>query len=158
LDLFLYWLSSRAVHRGVALIDWRSGLLAYVEADDAALEEFRKIVELCGGALEPRSLPCMTSLASRLKVKSVLYITDIYGIANSVAFEKKTARTPLLEEAWAYIDSLICGGGEVECGEDVVLSCCRQCDLVCLLAKVLGLAKVGVKVDLRGEIKRRLTG
>jgi len=146
------------VHRGVALIDWRSGLLAYVEADDAALEELRKIVELCGGGLEPKSLPCMTSLASRLGVRSVLYITDIYGIANSVAFEKKTARAPLLEKAWAYIDSLICGGEEVECGEDVTLSCCRQCGLVCLLAKVLGVAKVGVEVDLRGEIKRRLTG
>lgn len=99
------------MHRGVALIDWRSGLLAYVEADDAALGEFRKVVELCGGALEPRSLPCMTSLASRLEIRSVLYITDVYGIANSVAFEKKTARAPLLEKAWGYIDSLICGGG-----------------------------------------------
>lgn len=146
------------MHRGVALIDWRSGLLAYVEADDAALEEFRKVVELCGGALEPRSLPCMTSLASRLEIRSVLYITDVYGIANSVAFEKKTARAPLLEKAWGYIDSLICGGGEVECGEEVALSCCRRCGLVCLLAKVLGLAKVGVEVDLRSEIKKRLTG
>jgi len=144
------------MRRGVALVNWQSGLLAYVEADEATLEKFREILRLCGGVLEPRALPCLTSLASRLDVKSLLYITDIYGIANSIAFEKKTARAPLLEKAWRYLEDLLCRGGEVECGEDVALSCCKACGDACLLAKVLGHAGIGTQIDLTREIKKVL--
>jgi hypothetical protein len=114
-------------------------------------------VKLCGGALEPRALPCLTSLASRLNVKSILYITDLYGITNAIAFEKKIPRAPLLERTWEYLNGLICRDGEVECGEDVALKCCKKCGVACILAKVLGIAQRGVEVDLREEIKKRLT-
>ncbi|AAL62927.1 hypothetical protein [Pyrobaculum aerophilum] len=146
------------MHRGVALVDWREGLLAYVETDDVALEEFKKILELCGGGIEQRNLPCLKSLASRLRVSSVLYITDIYGIANNLAFSRKIPRAGLLHKAWGYLEGLICKSGDVECGEGIALSCCKNCGLACLLATVLGLARVGIEVDLREEIKRVLAG
>jgi hypothetical protein len=145
------------MRRGVALVNWQSGLLAYVEADEATLERFREILRFCGGVLESRTLPCLTSLASRLNVKPLLYITDIYGIANSIAFEKKTARAPLLEKAWKYLEGLLCRGGEVECGEDVALSCCKPCGDACLLAVVLGYARIGTQIDLTKEIRKILT-
>lgn len=144
------------MRRGAALVDWRSGLLAYVEADEETLKKFREIMALCGGNVEPRTLPCLSSLASRLSARSVLYITDLYGIANSLAFERKTPRGPLLEKAWAYLSELICRDGEVECGEEVALACCRPCGDACRLAEILGAAKVGVEVDLREELRRRL--
>lgn len=144
------------MYRGVALVDWKTGLLAYVEADGKAVEEFRKILDLCGGRVEPRTLPCLSSLASRLGVKSVLYITDIYGIANLLAFERQTPRAGILKKAWAYLDRLICQNGEVECGEEVELSCCKPCGFVCLLAEVLGVARVGIKADIRRELRDKL--
>ncbi|MGC9130515.1 MAG: hypothetical protein ACP5H5_02895 [Pyrobaculum sp.] len=144
------------MHRGAALVDWRRGVLAYVEADDHALEEFKKIVELCGGLAERRNLPCLTSLTSRLGIRSVLYITDIYGIANSAAFEKRIPRATLLRKAWAYLNELLCTSGAVECGDEVQLSCCGGCGLACQLAIVAGLARLGIEVDLREKLREVL--
>ncbi|ABP51858.1 MULTISPECIES: hypothetical protein [Pyrobaculum] len=146
------------MHRGIALVDWREGLVSYVEADDAAMEEFRRILKLCGGSIERRALPCLKSLVSRVKVKSVLYITDLYGISNLVAFEQKVARQHLLDKIWSYLDGLLCTSGDVECGEDVRLSCCKQCGDACMLATVVGLAHLGVEVDLRDKIRSLLGG
>lgn len=146
------------MHRGIAMADWREGLIAYVEADDAAMEEFRRILELCGGSIERRTLPCLKSLVSRLQVKSALYITDLYGISNSVAFEQKIARQRLLEKAWSYLEGFFCTSGDVECGEDVRLSCCKQCGEACMLAVIVGLARLGVEVDLRDKIRSLLRG
>lgn len=144
--------------RGVALVDWRSGLLAYVEADAEALKRFEEIYRLCGGRLERRTLPCMSSLASRLGVKSILYITDIYGITTSLALELQVPRESLLRKAWKLIEELVCKHGEVECDEEVPLSCCVQCGTACILAAVLGFARAGSLVDVRGSLRGRLLG
>ncbi|MEM1597199.1 MAG: hypothetical protein QXP31_09250 [Pyrobaculum sp.] len=146
------------MRRGVSLVDWKKGLVAYVEADEKALEEFRKILELCGNKIEPRNVPCLSSLASKLEVNSVIYVTDLYGIANELAFSKKTPRAALLAEAWAYLGELICAKGEVECDEEVELRCCVKCGLACLLARVLGMSDAGTKVDVREQVKKRLAG
>ncbi|MEZ0319800.1 MAG: hypothetical protein ABWK05_07420 [Pyrobaculum sp.] len=146
------------MRRGVSLVDWKKGLVAYVEADEKALEEFKKILELCGNKIEPRNVPCLSSLASKLEVNSTIYVTDLYGIANSLAFSKKIPRVSLLAEAWTYLGELICAKGEVECDEEVGLRCCVKCDLACLLAKVLGIAGLGTKIDVREQVKKRLAG
>lgn len=143
--------------RGAALVDWKRGVLAYLEADDTTLDEYRKIVELCGGLSGRRNLPCLISLTSRLRVKPVLYITDIYGVANSVAFEMRIPRSRLLEKAWAHLNELICTSGVVECGEGVQLNCCKECGLACQLAVVAGLARLGVEVDLRERLREVLS-
>ncbi|MEM1903324.1 MAG: hypothetical protein QXW44_06550, partial [Pyrobaculum sp.] len=67
------------MRRGVVMTDWKRGLLTYVEASVETLAEFEKILNLCGGRLERRNLPCITSLVSRLRVNSVMYVTDLYG-------------------------------------------------------------------------------
>lgn len=146
------------MRRGVVMTDWKRGLLTYVEASVETLAEFEKILNLCGGRLERRNLPCITSLVSRLRVNSVMYVTDLYGIANQLAFKSKTPRSYFLQKAWSYLESIICTKGPVECGRDVDLTCCEPCGTACLLAEALGVAKLGVEVDLRGEVLNRLRG
>lgn len=146
------------MRRAVVLVDWRRGLLSYVEAPEEALREFEKIVDFCGGKLEQRYLPCISSLASRLGVNSILYITDLYGAANRLAFELRVPRSQLLQKAWRHLESILCRAGPIECGEEVGLECCEPCGWACRLAEVLGAAKTGVEVDLRGEILAKLRG
>lgn len=140
------------MHRGMAMRDWRRGLLVYIQADDAAIEEFKKIVEICGGEFKPRNMPCLSSLAARLEVKSASYLTDIYGISNSIAFSKGISRAVVLEKAWAFLEELFCKT-PIECDEEVSLSCCEKCGWACLLAKV---ASNEITVDLREEIYKKL--
>lgn len=140
------------MYRGIALVNWRRGLLMYVELDHNAVEEFRKIVEICGGGSV-----CMSSLAARLRVKSLLYITDIYGISNKIAFSRHVSRSVLLEKIWSFLSDVLCSSVPIECGEDVKLRCCTQCGDACLLAKVLNPDEAEAKVDLRREIRALLT-
>jgi len=145
------------MRRGAALVDWRRGVIAYVEVGDDVLNEFRGILELCGGDLKPRNFPCVSSLASRLKAKSMLYITDLYGITNSLAFSTRSPRAKFLDEVWRMLSEMFCKNGvEIECDEELKLECCKECGLACLLAKVLGIAHVGVEIDLRKQIEARL--
>jgi hypothetical protein len=148
---------------GIAMPDWRSGRIGVVEAGREVVEAVPEIMKACGvPTLDADRIPryklsCISSLLSRYEFRGVIYVVDVYGIANRVALSKGVDRQLLLNRAWAALSAYICTGGEAECDEEVKLSCCKApCGALCELAKFVASTSRGVSVDLRKAVEEAL--
>lgn len=149
---------------GIAMPDWRDGVIAVVKADGSLAEALGHIMRSCGvSTLSPASLPkykisCIETLLGRYRYVSTAYITDIYGTVNRAALKMGISRAALFEKAWSYLSSLICDNiKDAECDEEVKLTCCgRPCGGLCELAKFEAYMRRGVVVDLTNSLKKAL--
>lgn len=148
---------------GIAMPDWRSGRIGVVEAGREVAEAVPEIMKACGvSTLDINRIPryklsCIDALISRYEFRGVVYVVDIYGIANRIALTRGVDRQRLLERAWAALSTYICAGGEAECDEEVKLSCCKApCGALCELAKFVAGASRGISVDLRRALESAL--
>ncbi|KUO88625.1 MAG: hypothetical protein AT715_01370 [Thermoproteus sp. JCHS_4] len=149
---------------GIAMPDWRDGVIAVVKADESVRDAVAHVMSSCGvSTLNTAELPryklsCIEILLKKYKYESIIYITDIYGIVNRVALKSGVGRSALFEAAWAYLSRHICGGIDAaECDGETKLSCCRSsCGTLCELAKLEANMRRGVVVDLTKKLAEAL--
>lgn len=149
---------------GIAMPDWRSGVIASVKAGEEVEEAVEHIMRSCGvSTLNPAELPryklsCIDVLLRKYNYKSTIYLTDIYGIVNAKALRLGIGREVLFKRAWSYLSTVICNGvNEAECDKEVNLACCvRKCGKLCELAKFEAFTRRGIVVDLTKKLEEIL--
>ncbi|MGC8582320.1 MAG: hypothetical protein ACP5I3_03875 [Thermoproteus sp.] len=149
---------------GIAMPDWRDGVIAVVKADESVDDAVRYIMSSCGvSTLDIAELPryklsCIETLLRNYRYESIIYITDIYGIVNKIALESGISRSILFNEAWSYLSKHICSGiDSAQCDGEVRLSCCKSnCGALCELAKLEAHMRRGVVVDLTRKLAEAL--